>query len=133
MSDRGLKALTVTDEILTILRDIPGSVRTILQEMLQNAGDAGADVFEIELHYPHALVVRNNAEFTLEDLDSWERIRDSGKRNRPTTLGSKGCGAKSMFHFADIILITFSTSAATACSTSTSSSSTSSLSTSNAG
>eukprot|EP00392_Amoebophrya_sp_AT5.2_P010138 g10191.t1 len=104
----GMRVPSPAQEIVSILREYPGTARSIVQELLQNAGDAGAAEFSISLHGDAcAMVVGNDARFTEADLDSWNSIRDSRKSGRPTVLGSKGCGAKSLFHLCDVVILIF--------------------------
>lgn len=116
------RLLSVAQEVRSILADYPASLASVLGEALQNSADSGASTLTVELvslpadaggrsagstGRPPAptLVIRNNALFRQRDALSWVSLRDSGKKTRPADVGSKGCGAKSFFHFGDVVVV----------------------------
>lgn len=127
--------LTIPKEIRSILNDYPCSASGTVGEALQNAADSGATTLRVELHGPkclqstllsttpspdheeletpdgpagagsQVLTICNNALFSDEDARSWRNLKDSVKNDCPADVGSKGCGAKSYFHFADVVVV----------------------------
>ena len=92
---------------------------SILQELLQNADDAGATEVAVyydtrehdssDLFFPGmansygpALLFYNNAEFTEEDFENIRKIAGETKMNKPLKIGKFGIGFCSVYHITDV-------------------------------
>ena len=91
----------------------------VLQELLQNADDAGATevavYYDTRSHdnsnlffpgmansYGPALLFYNNAEFTDEDFSNIRKIAGETKMNKPLKIGKFGIGFCSVYHMTDV-------------------------------
>ena len=105
---------TRLNRILREYKDI-----SIMQELLQNADDAGATevavYYDTREHdssnllfpgmansYGPALLFYNNAEFTEEDFKSIRKIAGETKLNKPLKIGKFGIGFCSVYHITDV-------------------------------
>ncbi|RDX44314.1 hypothetical protein OH76DRAFT_1409168 [Lentinus brumalis] len=116
----------LTTRIRNVLRAY--HVEQAFNEYLANAADAGASRFSIMLDSDEeqkrraspgtvlcesmatlccrpALVVHNNAEFTMDDFRGICRIGRGGKQDRDATIGRFGLGALSFYHFTEVAMI----------------------------
>ena len=92
---------------------------SVIQELLQNADDAGAtevavyydtreyDSSNLFFHgmansYGPALLFYNNAEFTEEDFGNIRKIAGETKLNKPLKIGKFGVGFCSVYHITDV-------------------------------
>lgn len=75
-----------------------------LIELLQNADDAGAKRFAVELIDNHTYLVANDGrEFTNEDILSLCRSGASTKKRNGNTIGFRGIGFKSIVNYAETV------------------------------
>ena len=107
----------LTTRLNRILREYKDT--SVLQELLQNADDAGAT--EVALYYDTrqhdngsllfpgmansygpALLFYNNAEFTEEDFGNITKIAGETKMNKPLQIGKFGIGFCSVYHITDV-------------------------------
>ena len=115
-----LSPLTTT--LRNVLRDYSGA--QLLNEMLQNADDAGAREFKVlldarafgaapplrgHLSAAHAresagpaLLAFDDAEFAPDDFVSIQRVGDGTKRGDPTRPGQFGLGFNAVYHVTDL-------------------------------
>lgn len=101
-----------------ILRDYPCNI-SILNELLQNADDAGAT----EIHFIHdqrthpkeslfdkslehtqgpSLVVFNNSCFSEKDIEGISKLGEGSKGSDPMTTGQFGIGFNAVYHMTDV-------------------------------
>ncbi len=110
----------LTTQLRGILRDYGG--HQLLNELLQNADDAGASVYKVCLDkrknaFPStkslltpqlenfqgpALYQFDNATFNEVDFESIQRVGDGLKRGDPTKTGQFGLGFNSCYHVTDL-------------------------------
>ena len=96
----------------------------ILQELIQNADDAGAGVVhfytdsrrhptsgllsdKLAAYQGPALIVANDAKFTDKDWEGIERLQDSVKADNPFNIGKYGIGFNSVYHITGKCLASF--------------------------
>ena len=106
----------LTTRLNRILREYKDT--SVIQELLQNADDAGATevaVYDTREHdssslffpgmantYGPALLFYNNAEFTEEDFENITKIAGETKMNKPLKIGKFGVGFCSVYHITDV-------------------------------
>ncbi|XP_065903891.1 sacsin-like [Dysidea avara] len=107
----------LTTRLNRILREYRDT--SVIQELLQNADDAGATEVAIyydtrehdssHLFFPGmansygpALLFYNNAEFSEEDFENIRKIAGETKINKPLKIGKFGIGFCSVYHFTDV-------------------------------
>ena len=107
----------LTTRLKRILKEYKDN--SVLQELLQNADDAGATevavYYDTREHdssnlffpgmansYGPALLFYNNAEFTEEDFESIRKIAGETKMEKPLKIGRFGVGFCSVYHITDV-------------------------------
>ena len=107
----------LTTRLNRILREYKDT--SVIQELLQNADDAGATEVAIyydtrdhdssHLFFPGkansynpALLFYNNAEFSEEDFENIRKIAGETKINKPLKIGKFGVGFCSVYHITDV-------------------------------
>ena len=107
----------LTTHLNRILREYKDT--SVIQELLQNADDAGATEVAIyydtrehdsrNLFFPgmansygSALLFYNNAEFTEEDFESIRKIAGETKLSKPLKIGKFGIGFCSIYHITNV-------------------------------
>ena len=107
----------LTTRLNRILREYKDT--SVIQELLQNADDAGATEVAIyydtrehdssHLFFPGmansygpALLFYNNAEFAAEDFENIRKIAGETKINKPLKIGKYGVGFCSVYHITDV-------------------------------
>ena len=107
----------LTTRLNRILREYKDT--SVIQELLQNADDAGAT--EVTIYYDTrehdsshlffsgmansygpALLFYNNAEFSDEDFENIRKIAGETKINKPLKIGKFGIGFCSIYHLTDV-------------------------------
>ena len=91
-----------------------------MQELIQNADDAGAKVVrfivdsrqhpsgrlhnrKLAAYQGPALIVTNDAAFTEEDWEGIQKIQDSTKAENPFNVGKYGIGFNSVYHITGML------------------------------
>ena len=107
----------LTTRLNRILREYKDT--SVIQELLQNADDAGATevaiYYDTRKHdsshlffpgmansYGPALLFYNNAEFSEEDFENIRKIAGETKMNKPLKIGKFGVGFCSVYHLTDV-------------------------------
>ena len=107
----------LTTRLNRILREYKDT--SVIQELLQNADDAGATevaiYYDTRKHdsshllfpgmvnsYGPALLFYNNAEFTEEDFENIRKLAGETKINKPLKIGRFGIGFCSVYHITDV-------------------------------
>ena len=122
----GLESEDMREDLTTRIQNVLRAydIGQAFNEFLANAADAGASEFRIMLdndvsrRRAHAdevlceniaqyctgpaLVVHNNAEFTMDDIRGICRIGRGGKEGREATIGRFGLGSLSFYHFSEV-------------------------------
>ncbi|EJF60799.1 hypothetical protein DICSQDRAFT_181063 [Dichomitus squalens LYAD-421 SS1] len=114
----------LTTRIGNVLRAY--NIQQAFNEFLANASDAGARKFNIMLDCKEdrradpsevlcenmaqfcrgpALVVHNDAEFTMDDIRGICRVGRGGKEGKEDTVGRFGLGSLSFYHFSEVAMI----------------------------
>lgn len=77
-----------------------------LIELLQNADDAGASTFYVEIVSNNALIIANNGRpFNENDLLSLCRSGSSTKKRKGNTIGFRGIGFKSVINYSEEVYL----------------------------
>lgn len=105
-------AITIVEDLRTLLRDRYLGGFPVLKELLQNADDARASRFLIAAHpgfveasHPllqsPALIVVNDGAVTAAHFDAMEKSSGGSKGGDAATVGRFGLGQKAVFHLCD--------------------------------
>lgn len=111
-------------ELSIILKSLTYHFKFIMQEMIQNADDAGAGkiqffvdrrthsgsnvlIPELANYQGPALLSANDAMFTDQDWDGIQNLQQSGKAEDPFKVGRFGIGFNSVYHLTGKLLFFF--------------------------
>lgn len=99
--------LEVVEDMKSIIIEDELSGPIYLNELFQNADDAGANRITVKLVDDYLIISHDGKHFSFDDIENISRIcnKKSKKRSDPMAVGQKGLGFKSVFYLSEYVLV----------------------------